>query len=175
VKLETHIPLHKVIAEQFIDNPDECLHATHINADKTDNRIENLAWVVKSIQKKRVRQNVFTGELPEGYIAFTEYTVRPERTDSSGEIIPADVRQFDNVFIKWEEEKPSFIIYDATAERCQYVKHDKQNPNCVKFYDHNHKLTSVTFTKCSREGITPQNTPQSTPQAGIDETKKPLI
>jgi hypothetical protein len=151
VRLEKHIPVHRAIAEQFIDNTENSPYATHINGDKTDNRVENIAWVVKRNRKERARQNVFIGELPDGYEAFTEYTVKPERVNSSGETIPADVRRFDNLFIKWDEGLPCFLIHNAQTHQCQTVKHDKQNPNCVKIYDQNHKLTSITFSKIQRE------------------------
>ena len=36
--------LHKLLAEAFIDNPDNLKIVHHINGDKTDNRVENLMW-----------------------------------------------------------------------------------------------------------------------------------
>jgi len=38
-------PLHKLIAQTFIPNPDELPLILHINRDRFDNRIENLKWV----------------------------------------------------------------------------------------------------------------------------------
>jgi hypothetical protein len=38
-------PLHKLIAQTFIPNPDELPLVLHINRDRFDNRIENLKWV----------------------------------------------------------------------------------------------------------------------------------
>jgi hypothetical protein len=35
---------HKVIAQQFIANPEQYNNVLHVNGDKTDNRIENLRW-----------------------------------------------------------------------------------------------------------------------------------
>jgi hemerythrin superfamily protein len=157
VKLENHIPFHKIIAEQFLDNPNGFKQVEHINGDKTDNRVENLIWVAKTQHKERQRQNVFICDLPDGYVAFTEHTVRPERINSSGEIIPADVRHFNNLCIKWIGDSPSFILYNVLTKQCQKVKHDKQNPNCVKIYDQNHKLTSITFTKIDKEEFLAEN------------------
>lgn len=40
--------IHRLVAEAFIDNPDNKSYVDHVNTDRTDNRLCNLRWVTST-------------------------------------------------------------------------------------------------------------------------------
>jgi hypothetical protein len=57
--------LHRLIAEQFIPNPNNYKNVDHINGIKTDNRIENLRWCSQAdntrFENHKLRKNNTSG------------------------------------------------------------------------------------------------------------------
>lgn len=49
-------PIHRLIAETFIPNPENKLTVDHIDANRTNNKISNLRWATYSEQNKRISQ-----------------------------------------------------------------------------------------------------------------------
>jgi len=46
-KMKFHL-IHRLVAKEFIENPEEKPYVDHINHDRTDNAITNLRWASKS-------------------------------------------------------------------------------------------------------------------------------
>ena len=72
--------LHRIIAQQFLPNPNNLSDVDHINHDKQDNRIENLRWITSSGNgmNRTSYNNVesfYEDELSEDAIEVKEYGI----------------------------------------------------------------------------------------------------
>ena len=70
--------LHRIIAEQWLPNPDNLKEVNHKNHIRNDNRLENLEWISKSDNRKdRIKyqkQKVeFIDELPDSAVELVQY------------------------------------------------------------------------------------------------------
>lgn len=65
--------VHVLVAETFIDNPENLKEVDHINRNKDDNRVENLRWITRfdnssePNQKSYTITDTLTGKIWEGY------------------------------------------------------------------------------------------------------------
>jgi len=55
---ETSKHLHRLLAECFLEKPENCIEVDHINTIRNDNRLENLRWVTK---EQNVQHSYDTG------------------------------------------------------------------------------------------------------------------
>lgn len=64
---------HRIIASQFISNPNNLPHVNHLNHNRDDNRIENLAWC--SISDNLSDRSRFTKRKYEYIDSLTEHSI----------------------------------------------------------------------------------------------------
>jgi hypothetical protein len=153
--------LHRVVAEQFIPNPNNFPQIDHCDRQRTNNSLWNLRWVScktnrrNRISNKGVRYE-YLDTLPEGFIPFTEYVMK------TGEI-----HEFDDLFIKIENGIPTFITNES--KRQYRVLREQPNRHFVSHHDINSKQVSICFSRINKA-----QTQLSETQATIAETQKQI-
>lgn len=57
---QQHCRVHRLVAQAYLPNPDNLPEVHHINSIRTDNRVENLAWVSQeeNLSKRNLGKNL---------------------------------------------------------------------------------------------------------------------
>ena len=85
---------HRVIATQWISNPNNLPEVDHINGDRTDNRINNLRWTSRS-------DNMRNRSSSHGY----QYTFLDELPENVERLDAYNGHEFDGLYIDYDNEK----------------------------------------------------------------------
>ena len=140
---------HRLIALQFIPNPDNLPHVDHINHIRNDNRLENLRWA--SIRDNDRNRSCYKGvhyqfvdEIPDDAVNVDFYITTKER------------REFEEgiYYYYFDEDKNEDIFYQKVSENTYRIMHINKNKAGNKFVmliDKNNKGVSMYINKFKQQ------------------------
>jgi hypothetical protein len=162
-----HHLLHRLVAEQFISNPDNLPEIDHKNHDRTDNCLGNIRWVSSAVNSRNISKMgkikyEFLDALPEGFEPFTEYQLSTGR-----------IRYFKDLYMKYEDGVPKFITGDSEHKwRRLYTFRDES----VSYHDTSGKYGRIMFSRINKtqNRINKTQNRINTTQQGINETQQQI-
>ena len=126
---------HRLIANQFISNPENLTEVDHINHDKTDYHLSNLRWVSPSTnQRNRTSNNgvayTYVDEIDENSIVVNDY----------------NKHQFEDYY--YDETVDKFYFWNGMQFRELHINEDKRNGSLyVAMMNTEDKTINVYYSK----------------------------
>ncbi|KAI5530156.1 His-Me finger endonucleases family [Trichomonas vaginalis G3] len=128
---------HRIIAEQWIENPNNLKEIDHINHDRTDNRISNLRWCSKS---ENNRNKSKYGDIV--------YEFVDEISDEAVEITDYGKHSFE--FYYYVENEDAFYYYTGLNYRKLHINFTKTGAAYVCMIDTENKSVILFINKFKR-------------------------
>ena len=124
---------HRLIALQFLDNPNQLNEIDHRNHNKTDYHIENLRWVSHSTNNRnkvsyKGVQVRYVDSIPDDAIVVDYYETRTERHEFQGYYYHNGVFYYDN------EMNYRVLNVNTTKSKCKFVCLQNTNNRKVNVY-----------------------------------------
>ena len=128
-----HFKKHRIVAQQFIPNPDNLPQVDHINHNRADYRIENLRWITN--------QENCMNKSKQGGIEYTFIDKLDE--DESFEITRYGEHEFHNYYFNLVDEQFYLKTHDDMYRRL-HINNDRGS-ECVFMKDVNGKLRKISI------------------------------
>ena len=125
---------HRLVAKQFIENPDDLDYVDHINRNRLDNRVENLRWCSASDNSKNR-----TSTWGVGYEFFDDID------DEAVAVTDYGTHRFENYYYSPEED--SFYFYNGVKYRRLHVNEMKNGYLYVYMMNTENKRVKVMLSK----------------------------
>ena len=130
---------HRIIAMQFVPNPNNYDCVDHINRMRTDNRSQNLRWVTGS-ENNRNRTSSTNGD-----VQYEYFDDLPKRS------IPVTVygkHHFNNYYFNLLDNR--FYMYTGANYRRLHINYNSAGNAFVYAYDTNNKKSGINYLKFKR-------------------------
>ena len=125
---------HRLIAKQFIENPNDYAYVDHINRNKLDNRVENLRWCSASDNNKNRTST-----------CGVEYDFFDNIDDEAVVVTDYGTHRFENYYYNPEED--SFYFYNGVKYRRLHVNEMKNGYLFVYMMNTENKRVKVMISK----------------------------
>jgi hypothetical protein len=164
--------IHKIIAEQFVDNPDNLLEVDHVDRDKTNNSLSNLRFVSRGTNQRNKSGSMkgkfeYFNEIPDGFVSFPEYILRN-----------GDIERFETLYVRLENGELEFITGNSECQY-RYVKQSEiRGRKHIRYYDSNGKNCTIYFSRIDKSQListTTLETTTTTQTDGTTETKTKTV
>ena len=127
---------HRIIAEQFIPNPNGFPCVDHINHDRTDYHVQNIRWCSysdncknKSSHKGVEYEYIEDDDLPDDLIIVSDY----------------GNHEFEDLY--YSESMDRFLFYTGINSRVLHINHAPNDSAFVCAFDKNNKRVKVFYSK----------------------------
>ena len=128
---------HRLVAKQFINNPNNLSCVDHINHNRTDNRISNLRWISYSENNKNKTSN--------NNIIYTYFDYADFDDEDMIQVNEYNNHEFENYY--YNPNKNKFYFDNGVNYRELHINYKKDGLAFVNMVNTNNKFVNVYYNK----------------------------